>query len=193
MLLAARDRMWGESTRAVNALTALLRGIDLGIDARRKLTATQIRQVSQVADPQRVPHGRDRPRRGGPAGHPDRAAAHRAAREQATAARTSSGPRPGPPGRLRGRTGQRRHRAVGVVPPRPGPPRSRLRQARRRLPDQIESGESSEHRLNRGGDRQLNRPCTRSPRPGWNETPTPRPTSNDAPGKDSANAESDAA
>src|SRR4051794_21629376 len=47
VLLAARDRMATESTRSVNALTALRRGVDVGIDARRKLTSTQIRHVAR--------------------------------------------------------------------------------------------------------------------------------------------------
>lgn len=47
ILLAARERMNGESTRAINALTALLRGVDLGVDARRRPTVTQIRAVSR--------------------------------------------------------------------------------------------------------------------------------------------------
>lgn len=47
VLLAARERMTGESTRAINALTALLRDVELGIDARRALTLAQIRVVSQ--------------------------------------------------------------------------------------------------------------------------------------------------
>ncbi|GAA2914045.1 IS110 family transposase [Actinoplanes cyaneus] len=42
VLTAARDQMSGERTRAVNALTALLRTVDLGIDARRALTSTTI-------------------------------------------------------------------------------------------------------------------------------------------------------
>lgn len=41
-LLTARESMTGERTRAVNALTALLRVHDLDIDARKPLTATQI-------------------------------------------------------------------------------------------------------------------------------------------------------
>lgn len=47
VLLAARERMSGESTRAINALTAQLRTVDLGIDARRKLSLSQIRQVAR--------------------------------------------------------------------------------------------------------------------------------------------------
>jgi transposase len=46
VLLAARDHMTGERTSCVNALTALLRILDLGIDARRPLAASQITEVS---------------------------------------------------------------------------------------------------------------------------------------------------
>lgn len=42
VLLASRDHMSTERTATINALTALLRVVDLGIDARRPLTATQI-------------------------------------------------------------------------------------------------------------------------------------------------------
>jgi transposase len=47
VLLAARDAMTGERTRAVNELTALLRVHDLGIDARRPLTAPQIDEAAR--------------------------------------------------------------------------------------------------------------------------------------------------
>ena len=42
VLVAARDQISGERTTAVNALTALVRVADLGIDARRSLTTGQI-------------------------------------------------------------------------------------------------------------------------------------------------------
>jgi len=47
VLLAARERMCGESTRAINALTALLRTHNLGVDARRKPSMTRIREISR--------------------------------------------------------------------------------------------------------------------------------------------------
>jgi transposase len=47
ILLTARDAMSTERTRSVNALTALLRGHGLGIDARRALSAAQITEVSR--------------------------------------------------------------------------------------------------------------------------------------------------
>jgi transposase len=45
-LTVAREQMTGERTRAINALTALLRTVDLGIDARRALTATTIAAIA---------------------------------------------------------------------------------------------------------------------------------------------------
>jgi len=47
VLVTAREQVCGERTRAVNALTALLRVHDLGIDARRALTNRQITTISR--------------------------------------------------------------------------------------------------------------------------------------------------
>ena len=47
ILLTARDGLAAERTRAVNALTALLRIIDPGIDARRPLGARTIAEVAR--------------------------------------------------------------------------------------------------------------------------------------------------
>lgn len=47
VLVTARDHMTGERTAAVNALTALVRVIDLGIDARRPLRSKQIIEISR--------------------------------------------------------------------------------------------------------------------------------------------------
>ena len=46
VLVAAREQMTLERTAKVNALTALPRAIDLGIDARKPLTDTQITEIS---------------------------------------------------------------------------------------------------------------------------------------------------
>jgi transposase len=46
LLVTARDSMTAERTRQVNALTALLRAHPLGIDARRPVTTTQIAQIT---------------------------------------------------------------------------------------------------------------------------------------------------
>lgn len=45
-LVVARDQMTGERTRTINALTALLRTIDLGVDARKPLTTHQISVIT---------------------------------------------------------------------------------------------------------------------------------------------------
>jgi len=47
VLVTARDSMTTERTRAVNALTALLRVNDLGLDARKPLTGAQIADVTR--------------------------------------------------------------------------------------------------------------------------------------------------
>lgn len=50
ILVTARDSMSKGRTRSVNALTALVRGNDLGIDARKSLTAAQITESSRWRD-----------------------------------------------------------------------------------------------------------------------------------------------
>ncbi|MGP4013722.1 IS110 family transposase [Streptomyces sp. 4N124] len=47
VLLTARDGLTGERTRAVNALTALVRTSDLGIDARRSLGAKKVGEIAR--------------------------------------------------------------------------------------------------------------------------------------------------
>ncbi|MFJ5873064.1 IS110 family transposase, partial [Dietzia maris] len=47
VLVTARDHMTSERTATINALIALLRIVDLGIDARRALTGTQLLAVSR--------------------------------------------------------------------------------------------------------------------------------------------------
>ena len=47
ILVTARDHMTTERTATINALTALLRAADLGIDARKPLTANQISEVAR--------------------------------------------------------------------------------------------------------------------------------------------------
>lgn len=47
VLVAARDHMTGERTANINALTALLRAVDLGLDARKPLTATQVAEIAR--------------------------------------------------------------------------------------------------------------------------------------------------
>lgn len=47
VLIAARDQMSGERTANINALTALVRAVNLGLDARKPLTATQIADITR--------------------------------------------------------------------------------------------------------------------------------------------------
>ncbi|GAB3812195.1 transposase [Kribbella italica] len=47
VLVAARDHMTGERTATVNALIALVRAVDLGVEARRPLSNQQIVEISR--------------------------------------------------------------------------------------------------------------------------------------------------
>lgn len=47
VLVTARESMSKDSTRSINALNALVRGNDLGINARRKLTPVQVEEISR--------------------------------------------------------------------------------------------------------------------------------------------------
>jgi transposase len=47
VLLAARDHMTSERTATVNALIALFRVLNLGIDARQPLTGKQLAEISR--------------------------------------------------------------------------------------------------------------------------------------------------
>ncbi len=50
VLVTARDMMTTERTAVINALTALVRTVELGIDARRSLTSSQIAQIAKWRD-----------------------------------------------------------------------------------------------------------------------------------------------
>ena len=47
ILVTARDSMAKDKTRSINALNALVRSNDLGIDARKKLTPAQVEEISR--------------------------------------------------------------------------------------------------------------------------------------------------
>ncbi|NMR28132.1 IS110 family transposase [Crystallibacter degradans] len=47
VLVTAREQITDERTAKVNALTALLRSVDLGVDARKPLTDTQIAEITR--------------------------------------------------------------------------------------------------------------------------------------------------
>ncbi|MGZ4533506.1 MAG: hypothetical protein ACXVXP_14315 [Mycobacteriaceae bacterium] len=50
VLVGARAQMTGERTRTINTLTAVVRTIDLGIDARMPLTGAQITTIAAWRD-----------------------------------------------------------------------------------------------------------------------------------------------
>ncbi len=157
ILLAARDRMSRESTQCRNALTALLRDIDLGIDARTKLTLTQTRSVS-----------RWRTRAEGQAQELGRAEAARLATrvlelrvelatndKQLLSIVTAQAPV------LLEQVGIGAFNAAIILSVWSHPGRIHSESALARIggvaPIEMSSGNRNEHRLSRGGDRQLNR------------------------------------
>lgn len=157
MLLAARERMSGESTRMINALTALLRIHDLGFDARRKPTLAQIREIS-----------RWRARNESPAVSVARAEAVRLAirilqlhdelvanKSQLRQAVAAQAPV------LLEQCGVGPVNAAVVLSAWSHPGRLRNEAALAKFagvaPIEVSSGNKNEHRLSRGGDRQLNR------------------------------------
>lgn len=50
VLVVAREQMTAERTRTINTLTALVRTVDLGVDARKPLTARQITTIAAWRD-----------------------------------------------------------------------------------------------------------------------------------------------
>ena len=46
VLVSARDQMSTERTKMINSLTALVRGVDLGVEARKALTSAQITTIA---------------------------------------------------------------------------------------------------------------------------------------------------
>lgn len=158
ILLAARNRITNESTRTINALIALLRTHDLGFDARRKPTIAHIRQIAHWRTP----------------------SAARTTSEVAKAEAVLLARRVLDLGRQRRDNDTQLRRVVtqerpelfeqvGIGPfnaaiiltawSHPGRVRSEAAFAALAgtSPIQIASGNRDENRLNRGGDRQLNR------------------------------------
>ena len=156
-LLAARNRMTKESTRSINALTALLRTVDLGVDARRKPTRTQIRQISRWrtrSEPPAIAIVRaEAVRLAARVGQlHDELRANKAQLRQIVAAQAPV---------LLDIYGAGPVNAAIILAAWSRPGRVRNEAALARIagasPIEMASGGSIEHRLNRGGDRQLNR------------------------------------
>jgi transposase len=157
VLTVARDQLNADRLRCINALTALVRGHDLGVDARRALTASQITTIAGWR------------RREEPLGVATaRAEAVRQAkrilalddelsnnREQITALVAAEAPElldlPG--------VGTITAAVVLTVWSHPGRIRSEaaFAQIAGTCPIPASSGNTERHRLNRGGDRRLNR------------------------------------
>ncbi len=156
-LLAARERMTEESTRSINALTALLRTVDLGFDARTKPTRVDIRQISRWRtrnEPVAVAIVRaEAVRLAARVGQlHDELRANKVQLRQIVAAQTPV---------LLNVYGAGPVNAAIILAAWSRPGRVHSEAALARIagasPIEIASGGSTEHRLNRGGDRQLNR------------------------------------
>lgn len=158
VLVAARDQMTSERTASTNALTALLRTVDLGTDARRPLTRTQVLQVS-----------RWRTRTEPVAAATARAEAVRLARRTVAldaqltdnASTMDDLVRRSPARALLDKTGIGPVTAAVAMTAWSHPGRLRDEAAFASLagtnPVPASSGNTTRHRLNRGGDRRLNR------------------------------------
>lgn len=158
ILLTARDELTGERTRAVNALTALVHITDLGMDARHPLGAKKIAGIS-----------RWRPREEDLAAATARTEAVRLAKRILTldAEITDNMNRIGelveasPAAALVEETGIGPVTAATVLVAWSHPGRVRDEAAFAALagvnPIPASSGNTTRHRLNRGGDRRLNR------------------------------------
>lgn len=157
VLTVAREQMNADRLRSINALTALLRTHDLGLDARRALTLTQIRSVAAwrrrqeplslfVARADAVRHAKR-------VIHLD--ADLKSNREQVTKLVSDHAPV------LLDMTGVGAVTAAVIITvwSHPGRVRSQaaLAQIAGTCPIPASSGNTTRHRLNRGGDRQLNR------------------------------------
>jgi transposase len=157
VLTVAREQMNADRLRSINALTALLRTHDLGLDARRALTVTQIRFVAAwrrreeplslfVARTDAVRHAKR-------VIHLD--ADLKSNREQVTKLVSDHAPV------LLDMTGVGAVTAAVIMTvwSHPGRVRSQaaLAQIAGTCPIPASSGNTTRHRLNRGGDRQLNR------------------------------------
>ncbi|MEV1296188.1 IS110 family transposase [Pseudonocardia sp. NPDC049635] len=158
VLSTARDQMTGERTRTINALTALLRTVDLGVDARRALSAATIatiagwRTTTGTATARTVCRGEAiRLARRVRALDTELAANHAAL----TAAVSAQAPE------LLEVRGVGPVVAATVLQAWSHPGRVRSEAAFASLagvaPLQASSGNTRRHRLNRGGDRRLNR------------------------------------
>jgi transposase len=161
VLVVAREQMAAERTRAINALTALVRTINPGVDARQSLTAGQIVTIagwrSRAEDTTTAMCRQEAVR----LARRSRTLDHDLANNRVAVAEPVRTDTPQLVKAHRGRSGRRCERADRPVAPRTGSLRSSHGLPGRHLPDPASSGQHHPPpRLNRGGDRQLNRGLT---------------------------------
>jgi transposase len=158
VLVAARDQMAQEKTMNINALTGLLRSNDLGMDARKPLTAAPIGQASRWqhrAEPLGIATAREEAVR--------LARRIRDLQDALTAnhARLSELITASPAAPLLEELGVGAYTAAVVITAWSHPGRVRNEAAFAALagvnPIPASSGNTTRHRLNRGGDRRLNK------------------------------------
>jgi transposase len=159
ILIAARDQMTGERTAAVNALTALLRVVALGVDARKAPNSSQISEIARW----RARHGEE------VGAATARAEAVRLAKRitaldadlKANETHMTQLVKASPAGPLLDKTGIGPVTAAICLTTWSHPGRVRSEAAFAALagvnPIPASSGNTIRHRLNRGGDRRLNR------------------------------------
>lgn len=158
ILVAARDQMAVEKTMNINALTALLRTNDLGIDARQPLTMEQISRASRWQhrdEPLAVATARDEAVR---LARRIRDLQHALTANQARLT-ALIGDTPAAP--LLDEIGVGAYTAAVIITAWSHPGRVRSEAAFASLagvnPIPASSGNTTRHRLNRGGDRRLNK------------------------------------
>ena len=190
VLTIAREQMSGERTRTVNALTALLRHCPPWHRRPPRPDHHDHHHHRGLAHPRRDPTPCRLPSRGRPPGptHPrprrrTRRQPHRPARSRHHASAATARP-------ARRRRRRRRNRPAGLVTSRTHPLRGRVRRPGRRSPLPASSGNTTRHRLNRGGDRRLDRALYTVALVRMGADPAPAPTSPAAPPKAAPNARS---
>ena len=127
VLVVAREELNAERTRSINALTALVRSVDLGLDARRALSGSQISTIARWrarSEDLGLAKARARVDQAGPADHLGRRGA---GSQQDRACRTGCRLGISSPSRRGGhRRHQRRRHPGGLVPSRAYPLRGRF-------------------------------------------------------------------
>ncbi len=159
VIVVAREQMTGERTRTINTLTALVRTVDLGVDAPQPLTARQITMIAAWRDHEEEATTATCRREAVRLARRVRTLDEDLARSRADITELI----PGHPAAARAaRVGAVVAASVLIAWSHPGRVRSEAAMASLAgtCPIPASSGNTVRHRLNRGGDRRLNRALT---------------------------------